>query len=175
MAPVTTRSRASWWACGAVAPVLAALALAPETRAASPSCPNVPLPERITASDAAFVGRLVSTRPASGATAYRFVVDQRVKGPVGREVEISGPALVDSAGTPLERDTAVGVLATLEGTTFATDSCGLTDPGALLASFDEPRGNVIKVTIGLVILLVALGYAMIRRRRGTRPWLPRPS
>ena len=33
-----------------------------------------------------------------------------------------------------------------------TESCLLTDPGALLSASDEPRGNVIKIVIGLVIL-----------------------
>lgn len=166
-------------AVGPLVPALVALAvLAPGAFAADadpPRCPNVPLPERLVASDAAFVGRLVSTRPVGGGTSYRFLVDQPVKGPVGREVEVVGTALVDSEGTPLARDVAVGVLASLDGATLTTDSCGLTDPGGLLASFDEPRGNAIKIAIGLVILLVVLTWAIARRRRGTRPTLPRPS
>lgn len=154
--------------------VLASVLFVPSAMAAAPVCPNVPIPDRIAASDAAFVGRLVSSRPVAQGRAYRFVVDQVVKGPVGSEVEVRSTRLTDSEGTPLRPEVAVGVMARLDGSSFITDSCNLTDPGALLASFDEPRGNAIKVVIGIVLLAFVLAYAIVRRRRGTRPTLPRP-
>ena len=46
-----------------------------------------------------------------------------------------------------------------------TESCLLTDPGALLSASDEPRGNAIKIVIGLVILALVLAYS-VRRLRG---------
>jgi hypothetical protein len=125
---------------------------------------------RIADADASFVGRLVSSREAStpGERYYRFVVDQQVKGPVGREVEVLAPPLTDVQERPLALDVAVGVFARLDGATFRTDSCSLIDPGTLLATADEPRGTGIKVAIGLVILAVVLGYSLLRLRRRRR-------
>ncbi len=139
----------------------------------TPTCPNVPLSERLVASDVAFVGRLVVARSGERSRLYRFVVDQNVKGTTGREVDVRAAALTDSRGTPLARDVAVGVLARLDGGAIVTDACGLTDAGALLSVSDEARGNGIKVVIGVLILLGVVALALVRLRRGTRPSLPR--
>ena len=67
-------------------------------------CSNTPLEERLAAVDAAFVGRVTEERPGAVApwTIYRFVVDQRVKGPIGREVDVRADRrLVDAADEPL--------------------------------------------------------------------------
>jgi hypothetical protein len=151
------------------ASALAALALAPAAGAAALECPAIPLEERIAEADAAFVGRLVSQRPEPGGErAYRFLVDQRVKGPLGREVELRAPRLTDASGTPIERDVAIGVLAERDGAAWTTGSCSLTDPGALLAAADEPKGGWIKLLIGLAILAAVLAYSVrrLRRRQG---------
>ena len=134
-------------------------------------CPNVPLDERLAAADVAFVGRVVDERPADdGGVAYRFVVDQRVKGSVAREIEVHAAArLVDAADEPLVLDEALGVLARLDGARVETESCLLTDPGALLSTSDEPRGEVIKIVIGLVILALVLLYSVRRLRRRELP------
>jgi hypothetical protein len=132
------------------------------------SCPNVPLDERLSEVDAAFVGRVTGERAVPGGHLYRFVVDQNVKGPIGREVEVrSGERLVDAADEPIVHDEAIGVLATLNGAELTTEPCLLSDPGTLLATSDEPRGNAIKVVIGLVILALVLAYS-IRRLRHRR-------
>ncbi len=100
----------------------------------------------------------------------RFVVDQRVKGPVGREIEVSSPGrLVDAADEPLVRDEALGVMAMVDGARIVTESCLLTDPGALLSTSDEPRGDAIKIVIGLGILLLVLLYSVRRLRRRELP------
>jgi hypothetical protein len=141
----------------------AAGAAAPAT---PPVCPAVPLDERIAQADAAFVGRLGSERAApGGGRVYRFLVDQHVKGPLGREIEIRAPALTDAAGDPVPHDVAVGVLARRDGAAWVTDSCSLTEPGALLSAADEPKGNWIKLVIGLVILTLVLAYSARRLRR----------
>ena len=142
----------------------AALALAPQAPALD--CPNTPLEERLDAADAAFVGRVTDERvgPADE-TVYRFLVDQNVKGPVGREVEVvSAAPLVDAADNAIVRDEALGVMANLAGARLSTDSCLLTDPGALLSVSDEVRGNGIKILIGLVILALVLAYSIRRLR-----------
>jgi hypothetical protein len=130
-------------------------------------CPNTPLEERLAPADAAFVGRVTDERAATTGTGqvYRFVVDQRVKGPVGREVEVrSAERLVDARDEPIVHDEALGVLANLEGAELVTESCLLTDPGALLSASDEPRGNAIKIVIGLAILALVLAYSVRRLR-----------
>lgn len=122
---------------------------------------------RIDGSDAVFVGRLDSTRPSDEAAKayYRFAVLQKVKGPLGAEVELLAPRLVDVNDRPLEIGVEAGVLANLAGATFTTDSCGLTHPGVLLAEADEPRGGAIKLLVGITILAAALAYALVRLRR----------
>ena len=129
-------------------------------------CPNTPLEERLAAADAAFVGRVTDERLVpDDATVYRFVVDQKVKGPVGRQVEVmSALPLVDAADKSVVHDEAIGVLANLDGARLRTDSCLLTDPGALLSVSDEVRGNGIKVVIGLVILAGVLAFSIRRLR-----------
>jgi hypothetical protein len=155
---------------GAALVVLATLALAPVALALD--CPNIPLDERLQAADVAFVGRVTEERPAADGTGrvYRFVVDQRVKGSVGREVEVHAASrLVDAADDPLVHDEALGVLGTLNGARIVTESCLLTDPGALLATSDEPRGQWIKVLIGLAILALVLAFSVRRLRRRQPP------
>ncbi len=114
------------------------------------------------------MGRVTAERSDADGYVYRFVVDQNVKGPIGREVEVrAARRLVDARDRPIVHDEALGVLATLDGAELTTASCLLSDPGTLLATSDEPRGNGIKVVIGLVILALVLAYS-IRRLRHRR-------
>jgi hypothetical protein len=154
-----------------VAAVLAAPSLAGGAAAAD-DCPTTPLRERLEAADAVFVGRLLSQRPAATGSqrSYRFAVDQPVKGPLGAEVEARAPALVDRAGVPLREDITVGVLLAAREGGYVTGSCSLVDPAAVLAVADEPRGEAVKIVIGLVILALVLAYSARRlRRRGQPP------
>ena len=151
--------------------VLAALALA--GYASALTCPNVPLEERIAGADGAFVGRIAERRAAApdGSEArfvYRFLVDQKVKGPLGREIDVRAALLVDANDHPLPLDTAVGVLLAREGAAWSTGSCNVTDPGALLSTADEPRGNSIKIVVGVLILAVVLIYSYRRLGRRSR-------
>ena len=156
-----------------VAAVVAALVVVPA--AAALDCSNTPLEERLASADAAFVGRVVGERRArGGVVVYRFVVDQRVKGPVGREVEARSPApLVDAVDEPVVHDEAIGVMATLSGATLVTESCLLTDPGVKLSVSDESLGKWIKIVIGIATLALVLAYS-VRRLRARQAELRRP-
>lgn len=166
-------TRASTMALAMLAGAIAAIAaLVSAPAALALDCPNVPLEERLDAADVAFVGRVTDERPAAAGdgVVYRFVVDQRVKGAVGREVEVHAALpLVDAADQPLVRDEALGVLAGLDGARIETESCLLTDPGALLSTSDEPKGDAIKIVIGLGILGLVLAYSVRRLRKRNLP------
>jgi hypothetical protein len=57
------------------------------------------------------------------------------------------------------------VLATRAGSHLVASSCSLVDPGSLMGATDEPKGALIKVAIGLVILGIVLVYSVRRLRR----------
>jgi hypothetical protein len=147
--------------------VLGALATAPGALALD--CPNIPLDERLADADVAFVGRVTAERATPGGRTYEFVVDQNVKGPVGREVDVdASDRLVDATDKPILHDEALGVLARLDGARIVTQSCLLTDPGALLSVSDEPKGNAVRLLIGILILVAVLAYSIRRLRRRER-------
>jgi len=72
--------------------------------------------------------------------------------------------LVDATDKPIIRDEALGVLANLDGAELVTESCLLSDPGTLLATSDEPRGDGIKVIVGILLLALVLAYSVRRLR-----------
>ena len=138
----------------------------------------MPLDERLSEVDVAFVGRVTAERASTvgAGRVYEFVVDQTVKGPVGREVDVDAPArLVDATDKPLVHDEALGVMANLEGARIVTRSCLLADPGALLSVSDEPKGNAIRLLIGILILVAVIAYSLRRLRRRGQGGVPRSS
>jgi hypothetical protein len=152
---------------GAVA--LTAVALAFAGDASALECPRATMEQRIDAADVVFAGTIADVREVEGGFAYRFDVGQAVKGPVGAAIEIgAAQRLVDAADAPVGPGRDAGVLARRDGAGFVTDSCGLTDPGALLTVADEPRGGWIKILLGVGILAAVLAFSARRlRRRGT--------
>ena len=46
-----------------------------------------------------------------------------------------------------------------------TTRCGITDPGAVLAGVDKPKGNAVRLLIGVLILGAVLAYSIWRVRR----------
>ena len=89
------------------------------------------------------------------------------------------PACAHVPDTTLEPDPPAVVFAPLqrpfEGARLTTESCLLTDPGALLSVSDEVRGNWIKVVIGLVILAAVLAFSIHRLRVRQRQLAARSS
>ena len=107
-----------------------------------------------------------------GASTQRAVDNFPISGQgVGRRLIwafglLKGSAATVAAGRKeIPEDVAAGVLMGNAGGTWVTTRCGITDPGALLSTFDEPRGQGIKLVIGLVILAAVLAYSIRRVRR----------
>jgi hypothetical protein len=151
--------------------VYAALALA--TGAQAIVCPATPLEERIADAQLVFVGRSTgyTAVPGEGVPQrlYRFAVDQKVKGDIGDSVVVRIPVRRANGGQRIPEDVAAGILANRAGATWFTTRCGITDPGAVLATVDEPKGNAIKLAIGVLILGGVLGYSLLRLRRRNAP------
>lgn len=132
------------------------------------ACPSTPLQERIDQADIVFVGRASSFRPEPGGgvpqRVYTFQVDQHVKGEVGDTVEVRIPVRTANGGQRVPLDVAAGILANRVGDGWYTTRCGITDPGVVLAEVDEPRGNAVKLVIGVLILAAVLAYSLRRMR-----------
>lgn len=145
------------------------LALALAGSAAAYTCPQTSLQERIDQAEIVFVGRSTGFRVIPGGgirqRVYSFVVDQQVKGELGRTVEVRVPVRAANGGQSIPEDVAAGVLAGRVGDGYFTTRCGITDPGAVLAEVDEPKGNAIKLVIGLLVLAAVLTYSVRRVRR----------
>jgi hypothetical protein len=96
-----------------------------------------------------------------------------VKGDIGDSVVVRIPVRTVNGGQRIPLDVAAGILANRAGATWFTTRCGITDPGAVLATVDEPKGNAIKLTIGVLILGAVLGYSLLRLRRKNASTLTR--
>jgi len=153
-----------------LAGALAALVLA--APAGAVNCFTESVKDKLDGADAAFVGKVVAVTPVSRATGvpiydYRFQVEKAVKGTPGRTATVRASQLVDIDAQKVTAASGVdiGVLATRTGSRLVTSSCSLVDPGTLLGATDEPKGGMIKVAIGLVILGLVLAYSIRRLRR----------
>ncbi len=144
--------------------------------AAACVCVDAPLSERLDDSDAALIGRVVSERQGElNGAPQRYLtveVDQRVKGDVERTLEVRSPSGSD-CDVVVPKDEAIGLLLSraADGAWLAS-ACSVVEPGPLVAEGGEPRGGVIKVAIGAVVLALVLLWALRRLRKGSRPDLP---
>ena len=157
-----------------VAGGVAALALAGPASACV--CADVPISQRLDESDAAVVGRIVAERPGQvqGApvTILTVEIDQRVKGRLESPLQVRSPRGSDcDVEAPMNQ--TIGLLLTRapDGAWLAS-ACSVVEPGPLVAAGGEPRGGVIKVGIGILILVLVLLWAVRRLRKGARPDLP---
>lgn len=160
----------------AVLAVVVLLALGAAGAAAACACISAPLRERLDSADAAVAGRVVAERDATvngdPVKLLTFEVEQRVKGGVGGTVEIRTPSGTD-CDVDIPRDEPIGLLLTEapDGAWLATQ-CSVVSAAALVVEGGEPRGTLIKVFVGLVVLALVLLWAFRRRRKGVRPDLP---
>ncbi len=116
-----------------------------------------------------FVGRSTGSTVVAGAgipqRLYRFEVDQEVKGDPGRTIDVRIPVNPANGGQLVPLDVAAGILANRVNGAWFTTRCGITDPGAVLAEVDKPRGNAVKLLLGIVILAGVLAYSIRRVKR----------
>ena len=148
-------------------------------------CVDAPIEERLDQADAAVIGRVngfgspdpTSPEPIRMMT---FDVEQRVKGDVSGQVSgidktrifVRVPMGTDCDVT-IETGPTTGLLLSRQpDKLWFASACSIVDPGELVAAGGEPRGGVIKVVIGLVILALVLLLSFARLRRGSRPHLP---
>jgi len=152
------------------------MALAAVADAGACVCVDAPLSERLDDADAAIVGRVVAERmgEANGAPQRLLTVDvdQRVKGDVDGTIVVRSPSGSD-CDVVVAKGEATGLLLTrAPDGGWLGSACSVVAPGQLVAEGGEPRGGVIKVGIGVVILGLVLLWALRRLKRGARPDLP---
>jgi hypothetical protein len=140
------------------------------------ACVAAPLEQRLDEADAAVVGRLISerTRDLRGAQQRLLTVEvtQRVKGDVGETIVVRSPSGTD-CDLPKAGGQEVGLLLQqAPDGGWLGNLCGMVTAGELVAEGGEPRGGVIKVALGVLILLLVLSWALRRKARGARPQLP---
>jgi hypothetical protein len=155
-------------------PAAAFAALVLAAPAGAVNCFTESVKAKLDGADVAFVGKVVAVTPVSQSTGvalfdYRFRVERAVKGRLGTTATIRAAKLVDIDAQPVTAGSGVdiGVLATRAGgrARLVASSCSLVDPGSLLGAADEPKGALIKVAIGFVILGLVLAYSLRRLRR----------
>jgi hypothetical protein len=156
--------------------VVAFGALAAIAAAGACVCADMPLSERLDDADAAIVGRVVGERigETNGAPQRLLTVevDQRVKGDIGGTIVVRSPSGSD-CDLLVAKDEPTGLLLTrAPDGGWLGSACSVVAPGQLVAEGGEPRGGVIKVGIGIVVLGLVLVWALRRLKRGARPDLP---
>ena len=158
----------------AVFVALGGVALADGAQACA--CADQPLRVRLDAADAAVVGRVVAEgKGETNGAPQRLLtveVDQHVKGDVDGTIVVRSPSGSD-CDLLVPKDEPLGLLLTRapDGRWIGT-ACSVVAPGQLVAEVGEPRGGVIKVGIGIVILALVILWALRRLKRGARPDLP---
>ncbi len=147
-----------------------ALLLVPVAR--GESCLTVSVKDKLDNAPVAFVGKVVAVKPAAHGGGiqlydYRFDVERPVKGQLGKVATVRAARLVDidSEVVTAGSNVSIGVLASRADGRLVTSSCGLVDPGSLLGAADEPKGSLIKVGIGFVLLAIVVAYSVRRLRR----------
>jgi hypothetical protein len=136
-----------------------------------------PMGKRLDDSDAAVVGHVISRRQVELRGAAQLLltveVEQRVKGRhIGGQIVVRSPLHTDCDVTIAGNKTVGLLLTEAPGGALLATSPSVVDPAELVAAGGEPRGGVIKVGVGLVILGVVVLWALRRLRRGARPELP---
>ncbi len=162
-------------AWGGAAALLGALALA----GSALGCPQVTesMSKRLDDSDAAVVGAVTSRRQVDvrGAPALLLTIDveQKIKGRhVPKPLVVRAPLHTDCDVSLANGQRRGFLLAKAPDGTLLVTGSSVVPATPLIAAGGEPRGGVIKVVIGCLVLGVVLLWALRRLRRGARPELP---
>jgi hypothetical protein len=136
------------------------------------TCAAVPARQRLDSADAAFIGRVVETRPAPARDGgrelvYVFAVDSVVKGELGARVEVVSPLGGAACGFELRRDEATGILLRRDTIreVWIGGLCGQIAVGELIAAAEETEEAIVNwggIVVGTAIL--ALGALLLVRR-----------
>ena len=137
----------------------------------------MPARQRLDSADAAFIGRLLETRPAPARDGerelvYVFAADSVVKGELDERVEVVSPLGGAACGFELQRDEATGILLrrdTVRGV-WIGGLCGQMAVGELIGAAeetDEPIVNWGGIVVGTAVLALGL-LLLVRRLRARR-------
>jgi len=136
----------------------------------------VPARQRLDSADAAFIGRVLETRPAPARDGVRelvyvFAVDSLVKGELDERVEVVSPLGGAACGFELQRDEAEGILLRRDTIreVWIGGLCGQIAVGELIAAAEETEEAIVNwggIVVGTAIL--ALGALLLVRRLRAR-------
>ena len=136
----------------------------------------MPARQRLDSADAAFIGRIVETRPVPGGEGerelvYVFAVDSAVKGELGARVEVVSPLGGAACGFELRLDEASGILLRRDTVreVWLGGLCGQIAVGELIAAAEETEEPIVNwggIVVGTAIL--ALGALLLVRRLRAR-------
>jgi len=143
------------------------VALALTGEAIGATCASAPPRAKLAAADAAFVGRLERTVAIPGVRDridYVFVVDQVVKGALGRRVTVRSGVGREALGFSLERDVADGILLNREGSLWLGGLCGQVGPSELVEATRADEQIVNWGGIGVGVLVLGAGAYFLRRQ-----------
>jgi MYXO-CTERM domain-containing protein len=136
---------------------------------------------RLDTADAAAVVTIGRQREVvvRGAPQYLYAVEvlQQVKGDLPERIEVRSAEppcdIFDSTAPRVPLDRTTGLLLTRSrDDVWLANACSVISAEELVTVGGEPRGGVIKVVLGVLILGLVLSWALRRRARGARPRLP---
>jgi hypothetical protein len=145
------------------------LAFAGDALAAT--CAPAPPRAKLDASDAAFVGRLLRTERVPGVRDrldYVFLVDQVVKGDLGREVRVRSGIGAAGLGFALRPDEATGVLLNRDRGLWFGGVCGQVTAGELAEATREEDAPIVNwggIVVGVLVLGAGLAFCIRQLRR----------
>ena len=148
------------------------------SEAGAATCAPAPSRAKLDASDAAFVGRLLRTERVSGvrnSLDYVFLVDQVVKGKLGREVSVRSGIGTAGLGFSVRRDEATGVLLNRDRGLWFGGVCGQITAGELVqATRDEDAPIVNRGGIAVGVLVLGAGAYFCARQLRRKRYRPAP-
>ena len=117
------------------------------------------------------MGRLLRTEPVPGVRDrldYVFLVDQVVKGEIGREVRVRSGIGAAGLGFSVRRDEATGVLLNRDRGLWFGGVCGQVTAGQLVEATREENAPILNwggIVVGVLVLAAAAYFFRRKLRR----------